>query len=93
MPIDLSRLKVTRQPQDAAESEALVRCLQDKTSFLAENLLGEKRKLTVCQSGAGYYLGCADEEGPVARDSGYYPTSKAAQTALDNYSWEQRLDA
>lgn len=39
--------------------------------------------LRVLKSAAGYYIGTADEEGPVSRISGYWPEQSAAQSALD----------
>ena len=78
---------------DKADAALLLECVSKRRSFLAAKLLGEQHQLTVCRSGAGFYLGCTDENGPVARDSGYYPTGDAAQAALDNHDWEQRLRA
>lgn len=45
--------------------------------------------LKVMKSNAGYYVGrsCVDEdqcEQPYSRESGYYSTKEAAQSALDN---------
>ena len=49
----------------------------------------ELLELKVCQSAAGYYLGTWCLCGPFSRESGYYPSEKAAQDALDNFdvSW------
>ena len=46
-------------------------------------------RLQVCQSGAGYYIGTMCDCGPYSRESGYYPTCKAARNALENgtVSW------
>ena len=89
----LDNMRYTREPADVLEQELLNHCACHKTSYLAAKTLEEDHALTVCQSGAGFYLGCWDESGPVSRDSEYFPTSEAAQEALDNRSWEQRLDA
>lgn len=46
----------------------------------------------VLQSAAGFYIGTADNEGPVSRESEeYFPTQEAAETALKNGNWIQRL--
>jgi len=46
---------------------------------------GNRLPAKVLQSAAGHYIGtwcsCC---GPYSRESGYYPTSEAAQEALDN---------
>jgi hypothetical protein len=50
---------------------------------------GDELLIRVCRSNAGYYVGFScDECGPYSRESGYYPTSDAAQKALDggNYN-------
>ena len=53
---------------------------------------GEERALEVLRSNAGYYLGTTDDLGcPNSRDSGYYPTSEAAQAALDSGEFVPRL--
>ena len=50
--------------------------------------------LMVLQSAAGFYLGTADEEGPVSRESAeYWPTEEAASRALagqEGVDWTQR---
>lgn len=88
----LETMSFTRPPQDLLEKELVNHCITHKTSFLAAKILEEDHPLTVCQSGAGYYLGCWDEQGPVSRDSQYYPTKEAAQADLDGRCWEQRMD-
>jgi hypothetical protein len=52
-----------------------------------------KRKLPihVCKSGAGYYIGTWDHEGPYSRESEeYFTTREAAQKALETGQWTQR---
>lgn len=66
-------------------------CARNRISFLAAQWLQREFPLTVCQSNAGFYLGCEDDEGPVARDSEYFPTREAAQAALDSGEWCQRM--
>lgn len=86
---------LSREPADAFEKEMLNHCLSHRTSFLCATLLEEEHGLEVCQSEAGFYLGVVDFETgePLSRDSrDYYPTSEAAQEALINRTWTQRLD-
>jgi len=45
---------------------------------------GKKVEPTVCRSAAGYYVGTMCYCGPYSRESGYYPTFEAAETALDS---------
>lgn len=40
--------------------------------------------LCIHKSAAGYYIGTANEEGPVSRISGYWPDQSGAQLALDH---------
>jgi hypothetical protein len=66
------------------------------TSFLAAKLLEEDHDQMVCESGAGFYIGCNDAETgePVARDSvEYWGTREEATEILKNRSWTQRLHA
>jgi len=67
--------------------------LHVKTGQLAREA-GLRLPLQVLQSAAGYYLGTADEEGPVSRESvEYWPTEAQAQTALagiEGTDWTQR---
>lgn len=59
----------------------------------AYKTLGLKLDLTVLKSASGYYIGTANESGPVSRESvDYYPTPEAAQHALDEADWEQRYN-
>lgn len=60
---------------------------------IAFDFLGRRYPLQVLQSHRGFYLGTADECGPVSRESEeYWPTSNAAQAALegDPSGWTQR---
>lgn len=52
---------------------------------------GYRLTLAVLQSSGGFYLGTADEDGPVSRESvEYWPTEAAARAALDAGNWTQR---
>ena len=89
----LANMTVTREPADVYERELINHCVCHKTSFLCAKMLESDRELKVHQSGAGWYIGVKDEDGtPVSRDSEYFPSEAAAQEALDNRQWEQRLD-
>ncbi len=45
----------------------------------------------VLQSGAGWYLGTFDHEGPCSRESReYFPSREAAEAALKAGTWTQR---
>ncbi len=47
---------------------------------------GETLPFKVCQSAAGFYIGTfCDNCGPYSRESGYFPTREAAQTALNEW--------
>ncbi len=55
---------------------------------------GYSLPLRVLKSAAGFYLGTADEEGPVSRESvEYWPIERLAQLALEGSegeTWTQR---
>ncbi len=62
---------------------------------LAYEILGQRLPLQVLESAAGFYLGTADESGPVSRESlEYWPTREAAADALAGGSenWTQRTE-
>ena len=89
----LQNMTVTRQPADVVEMELLNHCICHKTSFLCAKILESDRRLKAYQSGGRWYLGVINEDGsPYSRDSQYFPSEEAAQEALDNRQWEQRLD-
>jgi len=46
--------------------------------------------LQVMKSHAGHYLGTCDDDGPCSRESEYFRSAAAAQSALDNGTWTQR---
>lgn len=61
--------------------------------FIAYQTLGLKLDPTVLKSAAGYYIGTANESGPVSRESvDYYRSQEEAQKALDEGSWKQRYN-
>lgn len=53
---------------------------------------GQRLPLQVLRSAAGYFIGTADNDGPVSRESaGYFPSRQAAEGALATGCWQQRL--
>lgn len=52
---------------------------------------GYKLELSVLQSKQGFYIGTADEEGPVSRESlEYWRSAQEATQALETGAWTQR---
>ena len=52
---------------------------------------GLRLPVQILQSSAGWYIGTADAEGPVSRESlEYWPRKDLAQTALTEGLWTQR---
>lgn len=59
--------------------------------LIAERSGFGKLELQVCHSGAGFYIGTWDNEGPISRESvEYYPSYEIAEEALKNSTWTQR---
>ena len=90
-------IKTTRQPT-TEEWKRLELCLANCLSYLCYVGLEEaaERKLQVCHSSAGYYIGATDEETgePLSRDSmEYWMFREPAEIALRDFTWTQRLDA
>jgi len=53
---------------------------------------GKRLPLQVRHSAAGHYIGTADEDGPVSRESvEYFRSQYAAEHALATGRWQQRL--
>ena len=51
---------------------------------------GEHLPAKVLRSGPRFFIGtCCPNCGPYSRESGYYPTPKAAQEALDNNNFSR----
>lgn len=58
---------------------------------LAQDICGKKLELRVLQSAAGFYLGTADEMGPVSRESNeYWRKQESAEHALIHDHWTQK---
>lgn len=62
--------------------------------MLAREHLGLMLELQVMKSQAGYYLGTADDGGPVSRESlEYWPNEHQAENALNGkQDWTQKLE-
>ncbi len=87
----LSRMS-TDGAMDLEQKCMLNHCITHGSSFLAVTILGEDVASEVCSSARGFYIGCTDDQGPVARDSAeYWTTCIEAQKALDDHEWTQRL--
>ncbi|MBO9356006.1 hypothetical protein GG851_18615 [Bordetella petrii] len=64
----------------------------ESIGYLALAYTGKRLPLEVRLSAAGHYIGTADKEGPVSRESEHYFRSyQAASKALMTGRWEQRL--
>ncbi|EGI5934652.1 hypothetical protein AH137_001182 [Salmonella enterica subsp. enterica serovar Urbana] len=64
------------------------------TGLLAAKFAGLPLPLQVLRSGAGYYIGTQNEEGPVSRESvEYFSTQSQAEHALKQGTWSQREQA
>jgi hypothetical protein len=63
-----------------------------RCGHLAMQFVGRDLPLQALESRAGFYLGTADREGPVTRESvEYFPDREAAERALVKGEWTQRL--
>lgn len=64
--------------------------LRTKVGQLAYSLLKVRLPLQILQSANGYYLGTANDAGPVSRESlEYWPSESDAQLALSSGEWTQ----
>ncbi|PRB81541.1 hypothetical protein [Pseudomonas sp. MYb185] len=55
--------------------------------------MGKQLPLSVLKSAAGFYIGTADECGPVSRESvEYFRSEKSAWNALQTDRWQQRTN-
>lgn len=60
--------------------------------YLALTCTGKRLPLQVRNSAAGHYIGTADEDGPVSRESvEYFRSQHAAERALATGCWQQRI--
>lgn len=64
----------------------------ESIGYLAQTHAGKRLPLQVRQSAAGYFIGTADDNGPVSRESvEYFRSYQAAEQALSTGHWQQRL--
>ncbi|MGR4868231.1 hypothetical protein ACIPRI_05100 [Variovorax sp. LARHSF232] len=60
--------------------------------YLSLAYTGKRLSLNVLCSAAGHYIGTADVDGPVSRESAqYFRSYQAASQALARGHWQQRL--
>ena len=79
-----------RPPPGVLPSPAQARA--DSIGHLALVHVGKRLPLQVCHSAAGHYIGTADEDGPVSRESvEYFRSQHAADQALATGRWQQRI--
>lgn len=58
---------------------------------LAQAICGKKLEVRVLQSAAGFYIGTADDMGPVSRESNeYWRKRESAEHALIHDQWTQK---
>ena len=70
-----------------------VQARADAIGYLALACTGKRLPLQVRHSAAGHYIGTADEDGPVSRESvEYFRSHQAANHALTTGRWQQRLE-
>ncbi|CAB3648298.1 hypothetical protein [Achromobacter pestifer] len=78
-------LAPTSAPLSVAQARA------DSVGYLALIYADKRLPLQVRQSAAGHYIGTADNDGPVSRESiEYFRSLQAADRALANGRWKQR---
>ncbi|MBK3845808.1 hypothetical protein [Stutzerimonas xanthomarina] len=64
----------------------------ESIGYLALTYVGKRLPLQIRHSAAGYFIGTADESGPVSRESfEYFRSHQAASHALTTGRWQQRL--
>ncbi|EDW4550080.1 hypothetical protein RI864_002107 [Salmonella enterica] len=64
------------------------------TGLLAAQFAGLSLPLQVLRSGKGFYIGTANEMGPVSRESvEYFASAELAERALEQGTWSQREQA
>lgn len=64
----------------------------ESIGHLTLTYVGKRLPLQVRQSAVGYFIGTADENGPVSRESvEYFRSYQAADQALSTGRWQQRL--
>ncbi|MBN9459713.1 MAG: hypothetical protein J0H00_00645 [Burkholderiales bacterium] len=65
----------------------------ESIGFQALAYVGKRLPLQLLCSAAGHYIGTADADGPVSRESAsYFRSHHAADQALRTGRWQQRLN-
>ncbi|BGE68556.1 hypothetical protein CRPA25_48130 [Pseudomonas aeruginosa] len=65
----------------------------ESIGYQALAYVGKRLPLQVLCSAAGHYIGTADADGPVSRESvSYFRSHHAAEHALQTGRWQQRLN-
>ena len=82
-------LVLSPAPSNASLSAAEAKA--ESIGYLSLAHTGKRLSLDVLHSAAGHYIGTADLDGPVSRESSHYFRSyHAARQALDTGRWLQR---
>lgn len=65
----------------------------ESIGYLALAYTGKRLLLQIRHSATGHYIGTADDDGPVSRESvEYFRSHQAANHALTTGRWQQRLE-
>lgn len=73
-------------------SSSATQARAESIGYLALTYVSQRLPLQVRQSAAGYFIGTADDNGPVSRESvEYFRSYEAAEHALSTGHWQQRL--
>jgi hypothetical protein len=72
-------------------TDVILKKYDPRFGFLAWKYCHLELPLQVLRSGAGWYIGTEDEEGPVSRESQYFAERELAEMALASRTWTQRL--
>lgn len=94
MPIGMDLRIFQEHPMSLLASESLstVQSQAESIGYLALIHVGQRLPLQVCHCAAGHYIGTADAEGPVSRESvEYFRSFHAADRALATGQWQQRI--
>ena len=76
----------------ASTSLSTAQARAEAVGYLALAFTGKRLPLQVRHSAAGHYIGTADEDGPVSRESvEYFRSQHAADLALATGHWQQRI--
>ncbi|UVO20029.1 MULTISPECIES: hypothetical protein [Pseudomonadaceae] len=76
----------------APASSVATQARAESIGYLVLTYVGKRLPLQVRQSAAGHFIGTADDNGPVSRESvEYFRSYEAAEQALSTGHWQQRL--